>query len=365
VRRHPGGGKGARSPRALAAGTSGGASADPADRLAIGVDFGGTRIKLGLVDGAGRVRDRAIRPTPREEGAEAILDALVEGVGDLQRSAGVPYDRILGVGLGTPGPLDLKGERVLFAPNIPGWEGFPLKRRLEERLGRAVALENDANAAALGEYWAGAGREVDSLVFLGLGTGVGGGIVLGGRLWRGAHGAGAELGHVTIVPDGEPCGCGNRGCLETLASARALVREAGRAVDAGRAPRLAALLGEAVPSGGDPRSALNAELVARAALEGDEGALAVYQSIGRWLGIGVAAFMNIFDPDMVVIGGGVAGSAALFLPHVRAEAMRRSFAVISRRVRIEPAELGDDAGVIGAAASFLHRRRTSSEEDLD
>jgi glucokinase len=314
---------------------------------AIGVDFGGTRIKLGLVDAGGRVFRRGLRSTPRGAGWEAILDEIAAGVSELADEGLVPGMTLLGVGLGTPGPLDPAGEHVLLAPNIPGWEGIPLRRLLAERLGREVRLENDANAAALGEYWVGAGRGARTLIFLGLGTGVGGGIVLDGRLWRGAHGAGAELGHVTLDPAGEVCGCGNRGCLEMLCAAPAIVRGARRALDAGRAGGLARLVGG---EGGQP---LTAELVARAARAGDADAAAVYAEAGRWLGVAVASFMNIFDPEVVVIGGGVAGSVELLLPSLREEACRRSFEVIHRNVAIVPAELGDDAGVVGAAAPFF------------
>jgi len=314
--------------------------------LAIGIDFGGTRIKLGLVDEEGRVQARGLYPTPRDESSDVILDRLVEAVNTLLAGAGLAIDELRGIGLGTPGPLDPDGEQVLFAPNIPGWEGFPLRSRLAERLGRPVVLENDANAAALGEYWVGAGREIKTLIYLGLGTGVGGGIILDGQLWRGAHGAGAEIGHITLDPTGELCGCGNRGCLETLAAAPAIEREAARAIEAGRAPQLAALVEAA-------RGELTPKIVAQAASDGDAAAMRIYADVGTWLGAGVATVVNIFDPEMVVIGGGVAGSAALFMPNLEREARRRSFEVIYRRVSIVPAELGDDAGVVGAAALIM------------
>lgn len=320
-----------------------------AERIAVGVDFGGTRIKLGLVSERGVVRHRALRPTPRTEGALAVFAAIVDGVEELVKDAGFLLKDVAGVGLGTPGPISPEGDRVLFATNIPGWEGFPLKSRMEERLGRPVFLENDANAAALGEYWVGAGRDVRTLIFLGLGTGVGGGLVLDGRPWRGAHRAGAELGHITLRPEGgDPCGCGNRGCLETLAAAPAIVRAAGRALEQGGAPKLREILRESGPAA-EPRP----ELVARAARMGDADAARVYADAGRWLGIGVALYINVFDPEMVIIGGGVAGAFDLLLPVVTEEVRRRSFAAIHQQVSIVPAQLGDDAGVVGAVSPFF------------
>jgi glucokinase len=224
---------------------------------------------------------------------------------------------------------------VVKSPNFPDWNNLPLKKELEAALGLPVSIENDANAAALGEQWRGAGRGIASMILLTLGTGVGGGIVLDGRIWPGADGMAGEIGHMTIIPDGRRCGCGNTGCLEMYASSRGIVMTYQE-----RSSRPAAV---------------TSEEIYRAARNGDMLAVDVMKGMGRLLGIGIANLVNIFNPEMIVIGGGVKDAWPLFMEAAREEIRKRAFEYPAARTQIVPSVLGDDAGMIGAAAVALQK----------
>ncbi len=289
-------------------------------KAALGLDLGGTKIAAGVLVG-GRVFGYRERPTPRS-GGDAVASALAE----LAREA-MAGREVAAVGVGTPGPLDFERGVVRFAPNIPGMEDFPLKARLEALLGLPVVVENDANAAALAEHHLGAARGAKSSLYLTVSTGIGGGVVVGGRVLRGAFGQGGEVGHLPVLPGGPLCGCGNRGCLEALASGRALERDAayafGRPVPVPELFRLE-----------DPRAG---ELVLGSA---------------RWVGLALAGLQRVLDPEVIVLGGGVAlGGGARYLAAVRRayrEAMRNWRPAPVRRAR-----LGRRTGVVGAALAAL------------
>ena len=244
--------------------------------------------------------------------------------------------------------IDLKNGVVLICPNIPCVVGVCLPRAVGEAIGReglSVVLENDANAAAYGEAWAGAGRDVDTLILMTLGTGIGGGIVLDGHIWHGAHGFAGELGHVTIEVDGEACPCGNRGCVERYASAAAMERRFREAVESGKPSTLADTIRD--------RGIATGREISEAAMAGDAAAREIIEETGRYLGVAATNVAHIFDPDMVVFAGGLTGAGDLLLDAIRREARSRMFEACRERVEIAFAELGNDAGLIGAAGWAL------------
>lgn len=310
-------------------------------QYAIGVDLGGTKLAVGVVGPDGRILARAERPTDVAGGVEAILADTRRAVNEALGVLGKGLGDVAGVGIGAPGPVEPGDGVVIIAPNL-GWRDVPLGKLMQSGFGIPARVDNDANAAALGEQWCGAGRSVSDMVMVTLGTGVGGAIITHGAMYHGAHGYAGEIGHMTILEDGPLCGCGNRGCLETLAAAPAIARIAAEVIDAGRATRMSELA-VANPGG------LEAKIVFEAAREGDPEALGIVNQVARYLGIGLANLANILNPEMIVVGGGVSRAGDLLLDPVREEVRRRALRGPDR-VKVVRAELGNDAGIIGAAS---------------
>lgn len=310
----------------------------------IGVDLGGTKLLAGVVDAALNVHHRVHRPVHGLD-QRALLDAAVEAVEEARAAAG---GEVAAVGFGIPCLIDQRRGMATMAVNLP-LRDLPFRDLMAERLGLPAEVDNDANVAALAEWRAGAAKGADDAVVLTIGTGIGGGLILDGKPYRGAIGAGAELGHITIDLDGPPCQghCPNNGCLETLASGTALAREARRI--AGERPDSA--LGRAHAEGREVTGALVTEL----AHDGDAAALEALTLIGTNLGVGIASYLNIFDPDVVVIGGGVIAAGELLLAPARAEAARRALPTMAEHARIVPAQFGTEAGLVGAAALAFER----------
>jgi glucokinase len=311
--------------------------------LACGIDVGGTKIAGGVVDEHGTVLEELRVESPATD-VGAIEDAIEKLVTELRTR-----HPIEAVGVGAAGYIDKSRAVVLFAPNL-AWRDLDLKADLEGTLSLPVVVENDANAAAWGEFQFGAGHDVDDLLLVTVGTGVGGGLVLDGALYRGAFGVGAEIGHMRVVPDGLLCGCGNHGCFEMYASGSALVREARAAARAGSL--LAAdLLARA---GGDP-DAITGPFVTEAARGGDPFATEQLAAVGRWLGEGIASLTAVLDPAVVVIGGGVSAADELLLAPARA-AFGTQLTGRGHRptLEIRRARLGNRAGLIGAADLTRH-----------
>jgi glucokinase len=306
--------------------------------LACGIDVGGTKIAGGVVDHDGRVLEKLTVHSPAAD-VEAIEDAITDVVQRLRGS----HD-IEAVGVGAAGYVDSTRSTVLFAPNI-AWRDVDLRGELEPRLDLPVVIENDANAAAWGEFTFGAGAHVDDFLLLTIGTGVGGGLVLDGRLHRGAFGVAAEIGHLRVVPDGQLCGCGAHGCLEQYASGSALVRNA-RGEAAAGAPPAQPLLKRA---GGEIAN-IDGPMVTAAARDGDKFAVDLLAGLGRWLGEGIASLAAVLDPAMVAVGGGVSDAGDLLIGPAR-EAFLRTLPARGNRPELEivRATLGNEAGMIGAA----------------
>jgi glucokinase len=310
------------------------------------VDLGGSKV-LSLVatpDGEVLARDR--RPTLAPEGPEAVLRQIEDSLRAAVAEAGLTLAELRAVGIASPGPLDVRTGVVSHPPNLPGWGELPLRRLMEERLGLPVAVDNDATAAAVGEHAFGAGRGARHMVFVTVGTGIGGGIICDGRPYRGKSGAAGELGHIVVQTDGPPCGCGNRGCVEALASGTAIARRARELLAAGRAAALARLT-----AGGEQPTA---ELVHRAALDGDEDCRALLSEAGRYLGVALASYANALDPELIVLGGGVLQAGEMLLAPAREALFTLTLPQIRRDLRLELGALGASAGALGMVAE-LHR----------
>jgi glucokinase len=309
----------------------------------IGVDLGGTNLRTSLLTPAGDILDRRKEPTHAADGWSKVVKRLAENIAQQRETAVRRGFDVLAVGVGAPGVIHMDSGIVVKSPNFPDWNNLPLREELERALHIPVFIENDANAAALGEQWRGAGKGISSMILLTLGTGVGGGIVLDNKIWHGADGMAGELGHMTLVPDGRQCTCGNTGCLETYASARGIVQSYREE------------LGRALASAADVVREMTSEKIYQAAREGEAVARHVMREMGRMLGIGIANLINIFNPEMIVIGGGVKDAWQLFIDATREEVMRRAFRVPAERTQLVPSLLGDDAGMTGAAALALQK----------
>ncbi len=316
-------------------------SDEPVPAYFLGIDLGGTNIKSGVVDEQGRPLSSASRPTEAERGPEIGLDHLVDAAQRALGASGLGWDQIRGVGLGSPGTMDIHNGMLLDPPNLPGWVNWPIRDRLAQRLGKPTVLQNDANAAAYGEYWAGAGRGVDSLVMFTLGTGIGCGIVERGRIVEGRHSHGAECGHIIIqMENGRACSCGQFGHLEGYASATALVKRATEALATGAD----SLLREHLTAG-----TLSARTIDEAADAGDTLAARLMHETARYLAVGAVSLMHTIDPDIVLFGGGMIAAGSRLLNDIRQFIMQMAFPVPARHTRVEFASLGGDAGFIGAA----------------
>ncbi len=314
--------------------------------LVCAVDLGGTNLRAANIDRGGQIHERVKTPTPGSKPAADVVSAIASAVRECEVESTKRSAHVGGVSVVIPGTVHVETGVVINAPNIPSLPGYELAPALERALGRPVLLENDANAAALGEMWQGAAHGHQTILCLTLGTGVGGGIILDGKLWRGADGTAGEIGHTSVDPfGGVKCKCGNIGCLEVYASATAIVRIAREAL----AQNPSSLLQSS------PANELTAEKVFSAAIACDELALDIFRRVGVYLGIAMANLVNIFNPEMIVIGGGVSAAWEMFAHHARAEVIKRAFPVPAQRCQIVRAECGADAGLFGAAwLAFLN-----------
>ncbi len=292
----------------------------------IGVDLGGTNLRAAALDRNGKIISKISGSTKLSEGRDAVVGDIAASIINLRDEFGV--GELVGVGIGVPGFILMEQGILVRSPNLPGFENFPIRDEVERLLKAPVILENDANVAALGEKWMGAGRDVNDLVLLTLGTGIGGGIISGGRILHGVDGMAGELGHMTVNPTGNLCACGNQGCLEKHASATAVVA---------MAKMLG--LGESITSAG----------VYDLAVQGNENAARVFESMGSALGIALANLVNVFNFPLYLLSGGMLPAWDFFAPAIFREAERRSFTFRSTKTRIDKATLGNEAGLYGAA----------------
>jgi len=310
------------------------------ERFAIGVDLGGTNLRVAAVSESGTVLERVALSTHPQQGRNAVIQELCQAVRDL--SGKISGERILaGIGIGIPGIIYMESGLLRKSPNLPGWENFPVRSEIEARVGSTVILENDANAAALGEKWLGLGRDVSDLCMLTLGTGVGGGLVLDGKIWHGFLGMAGELGHIVVAENSASCPCGGQGCLETESSASAVVRKAEELLAAGKSPALEKVM--------EATGKVTSKMVYDVSAAGDEACQEILRSVGRYLGIALAGLINALNLPLYVIGGGAAEAWNLFAPAMIEEVGRRSYIFREGKTRIEQSILKGDAGICGAA----------------
>jgi glucokinase len=315
-------------------------------KFIVGVDLGGTNVRAAVTDREGRIIGEGRRPSLAMEGPEVTIGQIVQAIRDAMTNAGVQSKDICGIGMGVPGRHKSKEGIVLWSPNFKDWTGLQLLAPIREQIGAPVYMGNDVNVAALGEFRFGAGKNVNSMVMITLGTGIGGGIILDGKLWLGANEGGGEIGHQVINPNGMRCGCGNFGDLEGEARRDAIIERAVRKIYAGRKTILTDMVG---PKYYD----LTPAMIAEAASKGDEVALEVMEETGYYVGIGVANVINFLNVEMVVIGGGISQAGPVLwdpiMRTVRANALKEALEVC----QVVPAALGDDAGIMGGVVLVL------------
>lgn len=307
----------------------------------IAMDLGGTNIRVAVSDESLRLYGRVSEPTALHLGPEGVIAQMARLARQSLSESNVDLSQIGSVVVGAPGPLNAGTGTIIDAPNLIGWKNVPVKAMLEAELRATVRVVNDANAAALGEFYFGAGRGHKNLVYLTISTGIGGGVVIDGRMLEGTSGTAGEIGHTTIDRHGPICRCGNLGCLEAIASGTAIARRFQEGLAAGERSVVTEWIGDRPATAGD---------VARAAQEGDQFALAIFTDAAEAIGLGVVSCIHIFNPDVVAIGGGVSKSGPLLFDTIRRVVADRAMAVPLADVRVVPAELGDDVGLVGAAA---------------
>ncbi|HPP52568.1 MAG TPA: ROK family protein [Thermoguttaceae bacterium] len=315
----------------------------------VGVDLGGTNVKVGLVDDLGRTLAYRSIPTEADKGPDDATRRMAQAVRDAIAQAGLQVHDVARVGLGSPGTMDIPGGYLIQPVNLKGWDGYPIRDKLAEYCGLPVSFENDANAAAYGEYWVGSGRAFHSMVLLTLGTGIGCGIIIGDLVLRGENSHGAECGHIIIDcrEDALVCGCGQPGHLEAYASATGVIKRAEAALKGSRTSSLRKRL-----SAGEELTPL---LIAQEAEKGDSLSLEIVLETARYLGIGIVSLMHTIDPNGVLLGGAMTFGGResplgqQFLARIKQEIDRRAFALLAERITLDFAALGGDAGYIGAA----------------
>jgi len=306
-------------------------------RYRVGCDIGGTNVKMGLVDPSGRVVRVLVLPSPSKSHPRAMVASLKRGYEAITQGSG-DRDKVAGLGIGIAGVIDFGKGLVHTSPNLPRWKEVPLQRWAEEILGVRIRVDNDANVVVLGEFMAGAARGARQVVGLTLGTGVGGGVVIDGRLYRGSRGGAGEIGHCTVQADGPRCSCGNRGCLERYVGAKYLV------------DRYLKIKGK--------ENCITPAVIAERAKKGDGAAGRVLIEAGEWIGVACANLVNLLQPEVIVIGGGVAGAGKILFEAIRKTVRERSFKASRCGVRIVPGKLKEKAGIIGAASLLVLKRET-------
>ncbi len=307
----------------------------------IGVDIGGTNIKIALVDLEGKIVYSNTTPTRAEMGYEAGVNNIKQAIKDLMQETGADNKTIDAIGFGLPGQIDYKGGFVKNLPNIPGWVNIPLAKIIEEEFNIPTRLDNDVRCAALGELNFGAGKGCENLICITVGTGIGSGIVLNGKLVRGASNAAGEIGHIKMsLNDGPLCGCGDYGCFEAYASGPSIVTMAKEYISGGKSAKYKEMATDGI---------ITPYVVAQAALQGDSVSIQIFKQIGTIIGVGLSSVVNLLNPEKIIIGGGVADAGDILLEPIRKTILERAMPIQAGAVQIVPAQLANAAGVIGAS----------------
>ncbi len=305
----------------------------------LAADVGGTNTRMAVVNENGDILTLLKKATHCKEGKDEMVRFLVSFARETIEKSRLPKEKIDGMGIGFPGPLNVETGTIFNPPNLNGWDSVPLKDILEKELKVPVAIENDANAAALGEWWKGVGPETGSLFCITLGTGVGGGIVLDGKIWHGATSIAGEIGHTTVIRDGIKCTCGNIGCLERYACSGGILKRINDALLKGRE--------------NGPQPLMDLKQVDQMVMQGNEIVINVIRETGVILGIAIANIANLLDPEIVVLFGGVTNLGEHLIIPLKEEVKRRAFKQTTKSLRIEFSQLGDNSGILGAAKNFL------------
>ena len=307
---------------------------------AIGLDLGGTFIKIGLVDEGGKVLAQDRLPTYAQEGKDKILAQMTEGINSILKHCS--KGEIIGIGIGSPGLVDREG-RVFQAPNLPGWDGLHLRKIFEDKFSLRVRVENDVNTITSGEYKFGAGKGYHTLICITLGTGLGGGMVIGDKLYRGAEYSACEIGHIPICYDGPVCNCGNIGCIERYVGNAYIAQMAKEEIQKGKSSRIK----EFVKGNLDE---ITPRIIHQAYQEGDELAREIWLKVGMYLGTMFSGLVNLLNPELIIIGGGVANVGDILFDTIKKEIDKRCFSLLAKEVKVVPAQLGDEAGILSAAS---------------
>jgi len=313
------------------------------ERFVVGIDLGGSKILTVITNARGDILSRDYRPTPAVEGPETVIQQILKSVDSASDQCGIAIAKLSAIGVGAPGISNPETGVVFTSPHLPGWKNVPLKDIIQSQLGAKTFIINDANAAALAELHFGAGRGARNLIYVTISTGIGGGIIINGELYTGALGTAGEVGHMIIVDNGLPCDCGNTGCWETLASGSALARKAKQRIKEG--------VPSSIPDyvGGDVEE-VTAKVIQTAAEQGDALARELVAEAGYYLGVGLANLINIFNPEVIVIGGGLSNMGDMLLEPAFKVAGERAYKEAYQVVRFALAELGENSGALGAAA---------------
>ncbi|MFC1870539.1 ROK family protein [Chloroflexota bacterium] len=318
------------------------------DPLILGIDLGGTKILTAVANTKGVMLSRDHSITPAKEGPDAVVKSVLESVSRVLDQAHIATADLTAIGVGAPGLSNPETGLLFTSPNLPGWKDVPLRDIIEKELGRKAFLINDANAAAIGELYYGAGRGTRNFIYITVSTGIGGGIIIDGKIYTGSTGTAGELGHMVIDDDGPQCNCGNSGCWETLASGTALARETRHRIKEGAATSILKYADGNIEK-------INAEAIQEAAQAGDKLANELIARAAYYLGVGLANLINIFNPEVIVIGGGLSNIGDTLLKPAFKEAGHRAFKQSFQAVRFARAELGRNSGVLGAAAFALEK----------
>ena len=311
----------------------------------VGIDLGGTKIYTALANDKGEILEKIKLPTEADRGKRIVLDNIIKTVNRVVKDAGKTAEDVKVIGLGCPGPVNVRDGILTEPPNLP-FDRIPIVDILESELDIPVVLDNDATVAALGEQVFGAGKEVDNLIYLTVSTGIGGGIVIDGKVFHGYNGSAGEVGHMIVEPGGSLCGCGNRGCLEAMASGTSIGRMGRKALRNNESSVIEEL------SGGNEEK-IDALLVANAARKGDKKAIDIYETVGYYLGIGTGNLINLLNPELILFGGGVSKDFDLFKERMISIARKNTMSSAFAAVEFKPAALGDETGLMGAVALAL------------
>lgn len=311
----------------------------------VGVDLGGTKILTALADLQGKILAKTKLPTKAEESVGAVIKRIVNSIKQVIKEVEVKKREVQAIGVGCPGPLNVKEGIIYNAPNL-GWQDVNIKKLLQSKIDVPILIENDANAAALGEKWFGAGRGKDNLIYMTVSTGIGGGIIINRKLYHGANDSAGEIGHMIIDPDSNvKCGCRDQGCWEALASGTAIEKLGQEALKSGRTSLMREMITEI--------EEIDGALVTKAAAKGDEVALEIMEQVTNYLGVGVVNLVNVLNPEMIIVGGGVSNAGEMILKPIKEIVAKRALEAPAKEVKIVPAQLGSEVGVMGAIAKAL------------